>query len=250
MRNIFSYLSYSPSWLKILFRSKYLTFLFGVYVNLRTLSQGLIYYGQLEEDKEIKKWLPETRGFYLDIGAGYPVRGSNTFHFYKCGWRGIAIEPIRSSAFLYKLFRPRDKVKSCLVGNQTGYSYFYHFDPYEYSTKDPNIASKMFKKRGVKLISVNKKRQIQLSDLDFEFSAMQPTLLSIDAEGSDLDILKGFPWDKCKPRVICVEEWSDRVIPTENVTNFLSEKKFTLVSTLSPSFIFVADEYLKYSSNR
>ena len=241
----FGLLSYSPDWLKRVFRSKYLTLPFGIYVNLRTISESNLYFGQLGEDQALERWLPESKGFYLDIGAGYPVRGSNTYLFYKRGWRGVAVEPIRSSTITYKLFRPRDKVINRLAGNSSGYSYFYHFEPYEYSTTNPEIATQMSERPDTLLLSKRKVRQIRLSELDLRLTPHEPTFVSIDAEGADLDILKGFPWTISRPRVFCIEEWADRVNPTDNVTNFLVAQGYTLKENLSPSLIFVADEYLQ-----
>lgn len=223
---------------------------FGIYVNLRVLSENPQFFGQLSEDEELQKWLPESEGTYLDIGAGYPVRGSNTFCFYKRGWRGIAIEPIRTNTFIFKLFRRGDKVINRLVGRSSGSVYFYHFEPYEYSTTDDEIASQMKRRADTRLISRRKVRQISIAELELCISPLQPTLLSIDAEGADLEILKGIPWEKYCPRVICVEEWADRIDPSENVTRFLRANAYTLVANLSPSLIFVANEYLESQGSK
>ena len=249
MRDKFSFLEKSPHWLKKISRSHVLAVPFGIYVNLRTLFQNPPFFGQLNEDEELQKWLPENQGSYLDIGAGYPVRGSNTFSFYKRGWRGIAIEPIRANTIIFKLFRRRDKVISKLVGKSSGSSYFYHFEPYEYSTTDSEIALQQQIRTDTRLISRRKVRQISIADLEICVSPLEPALLSVDAEGADLEILKGIPWDKYCPRVICVEEWADRINPNENVTTFLNSQAYTLVANLSPSLIFVANEYLE-SLNR
>jgi hypothetical protein len=48
------------------------------------------------EDRVLVKFLPEVLGSYIDVGAGAPVRGSNTYLFYERGWRGITIDPIKS----------------------------------------------------------------------------------------------------------------------------------------------------------
>ena len=245
MRVKFSFLENSPHWLKKIFRSRALAVPFGIYVNLRVLSENPKFFGQLSEDEELQKWLPEGEGSYLDIGAGYPVRSSNTFCFYRRGWRGIAIEPIRTNTFIFKLFRRGDKVINKLVGRSPGSAYFYHFEPYEYSTTDDEIASQMKRRMDTRLISRRKVRQISIAELELCISPLQPALLSIDAEGADLEILKGIPWDKYCPRVICVEEWADRIDPSENVTRFLHANAYTLVANLSPSLIFVANEYLE-----
>ena len=250
MRVKFSFLENSPHWLKKISRSHVLAVPFGIYVNLRVLSENPQFFGQLSEDEELQKWLPESEGTYLDIGAGYPVRGSNTFCFYKRGWRGIAIEPIRTNTFIFKLFRRGDKVINRLVGRSSGSVYFYHFEPYEYSTTDDEIASQMKRRADTRLISRRKVRQISIAELELCISPLQPTLLSIDAEGADLEILKGIPWEKYCPRVICVEEWADRIDPSENVTRFLRANAYTLVANLSPSLIFVANEYLESQGSK
>lgn len=213
-------------------------------MNLREISNNQIFYGQLSEDRVLAEWLPEDNGAYIDIGAGYPVRGSNSYLFYKRGWRGIAIEPIKSNALIFKILRPRDTVINKLAGNQSGKVTFYQFDPYEYSTTNTEIASLMERRADTKLIAKRKVSQMKVSDLNVKMSPYEATFISIDAEGADLDILKSISWSNCKPRVCCVEEWADRHNPSENVTDFLTAQGYKLVSNLSPSLIFVANEYL------
>ena len=57
------------------------------------------YYSQFGEDTILQKYLQEDKGFYLDIGSGDPVRGSNTFFLYKKGWSGILIDPLTRNMF-------------------------------------------------------------------------------------------------------------------------------------------------------
>lgn len=52
-------------------------------------------FSQTGEDLLIAKFFPESdTGFYLDVGSGNPVIGSNTYFFYRQGWRGILIDQI------------------------------------------------------------------------------------------------------------------------------------------------------------
>lgn len=241
----FYILSAILSGIKKVARSKYLSVPFATYVNIRCLLESDGIYGQLREDEEIRKWLPEEKGTYLDIGAGYPVRGSNTYYFYRLGWRGIAIEPIGGNAFVFKIFRFRDKVIKSTVGNYTGKVHFYHIEPYEYSTTDEEIAREMLARTDTRLISRKLSNQIGVSDLGVRMQPQEPTLISIDAEGADLNILQSIPWNSCRPRLICVEEWADRVDSGENVRSYLERNDYSLVKNLSPSLIFVSNEYLR-----
>jgi len=45
------------------------------------------------------------RGFYVDIGAHHPVRFSNTWMFYKNGWKGINIDPTPGSMKAFNVIR-------------------------------------------------------------------------------------------------------------------------------------------------
>ena len=48
------------------------------------------------------------KGFYVDIGAFNPIRGSNTYLLYKKGWSGINIDADDYSIKMFKILRMRD----------------------------------------------------------------------------------------------------------------------------------------------
>ena len=53
--------------------------------------------------KKLKK-----SGFYVDVGAHSPKYLSNTYYFYKQGWRGINIEPTPGRIRMFERVCPRD----------------------------------------------------------------------------------------------------------------------------------------------
>ncbi len=66
-------------------------------------------YAQEGEDIVLQRFLVEVnKGFYVDVGAHHPKRFSNTYTYYKKGWRGINIEPRPGSKKLFDKIRPRD----------------------------------------------------------------------------------------------------------------------------------------------
>ena len=89
-------------------------YLWNVYLNFR--ARKSTYYGQLLEDRIIEKYCPESFGKYVDVGAGHPVRGSNSYLFYRKGWRGVTVDPIDKNVSLHRLFRRKDKQIACLIG--------------------------------------------------------------------------------------------------------------------------------------
>jgi len=66
---------------------------FKYFVNLRNIFFDIYAtksYSQKGEDIILRRILGEKEvGFYIDIGAHHPKRFSNTYLFYKKGWRGI-----------------------------------------------------------------------------------------------------------------------------------------------------------------
>ena len=68
-----------------------------------------ICYSQNGEDLILNRFLENKKnGFYIDIGAHHPIRFSNTYLFYKKGWRGINIDAMPGSMDLFNKIRSRD----------------------------------------------------------------------------------------------------------------------------------------------
>ena len=76
-------------------------------------------YAQNKEDLILEKLLPN-KGRYLEIGAYHPTRLSNTYRFYKKGWRGSVIEPNPEIKEKFLESRPRDKFINKGVGKEDG----------------------------------------------------------------------------------------------------------------------------------
>lgn len=73
-------------------------------------------YAQQGEDLILREMLAYAQsGFYVDVGAHHPFRFSNTYLFYKQGWRGINIDAMPGSMKLFDRFRPRDINIQCGV---------------------------------------------------------------------------------------------------------------------------------------
>lgn len=204
------------------------------------------YFGQTAEDAILKIYLPQKKGFYLDIGAGRPIKGSNTYALYLRGWTGVCIKPITVNSKLLKVLRRRDRVLNILVGAIESKIDFWEFEPYEYSTADNIVAEKVKKYDGVRLLNYSKKIVRPLSDIASSSSPFEASLLSVDVEGFDLEVLKSNNWEKFRPRVICVEEWEstmDEDLKSE-VETFLISLNYKGKAWTGLSSIFVANSYL------
>ncbi|MDA2963412.1 MAG: FkbM family methyltransferase [Actinomycetota bacterium] len=208
------------------------------------------YFGQTAEDVILKWYLPETNGFYLDVGAGRPIAGSNTFALYLRGWTGICIDPISTNARLLKSFRRKDEVLNILIGPNKSTLDFWEFEPYEYSTADESVAEKVKKNAGIRLLNYSKKAIKPLSAIAPELSPLDAALLSIDVEGFDLEVLKSNDWSVFIPRVICIEEWEETMDKHSSSTigDFLANHNYKRVAWTGLSSIFVEESYLESMS--
>lgn len=158
-------------------------------------------YSQNYEDLIIDKLLNKKRGKYLEIRAYHPTRLSNTYRFYKKGWRGIVIEPNPEVKFLFEKYRPRDKYLGVGISNKNKKLNYYQFLIPALNTFSKINANQSIKKGhklvGVKKINTKNIKEIAEKNIDF---------LSVDTEGFDELILKSWPWNKYYPKVICVED--------------------------------------------
>ena len=187
------------------------------FVNKFIIPQSQLSYSQFGEDLILSQLfyrLDIKHPTYLDIGANEPKFISNTYYFYQRGSNGVLIEP---NPYLYnklKKQRPNDIVVNCGLGfSEDKEADFYIFPNY---ANGLNTFSKTeadhwqhIGMKGTGKIPLEKVIKMPLktiqSILDDYFSNTHLNFISLDVEGLDLDILKGIPFNKYKPDVICVE---------------------------------------------
>ena len=221
-----------------------LNLLWNIYLNLRLKLAENIYYGQNSEDSVICEFLPDVKGTYVDIGAGWPIRGSNTYYFYKMGWQGITVDPIHQNVLLHRIFRPRDTQVRALLGVTPGFVDFYRFEPYEYSTSNYDVAKEIIAEGKGHQISIDHFEMKRLDSFKLKASPLEAVFLTIDVEGKDFEVLESNDWDRFRPRVICIETWSNHVEDERKIKSLLQQVGYILVNQVSLSKIYVHQEYL------
>ena len=203
---------------------------------------GFTSFSQFGEDAQIYSLLREasvqTRpGNYIDVGSGDPVRGSNTYALYRMGWRGTLIDPIENNIADSGKFRPEDKVIQACVGAASGELEFYEFETYEYSTSSPERIAEMLAGGSVPKATY-KVPLLSLADLGIRMSPEESTLISIDVEGGEWDVLQGIDWDACRPGLFVVEEWQGPLNERTLIQSFLEELGYGVVGIAGYSSIY------------
>jgi FkbM family methyltransferase len=202
-------------------------------------------YASFGEDRVLSKYLKEMDGSYIDVGAGAPVNGSNTYMFYERGWRGITIDPIISLTKLHQKKRPLDKqINACVTDQKDTLIEFYQFAADDFSTNSINRVSEL-RQIGIFPKLKYSVPNISLRDVAHFCNPKMPTLLSIDVEGGELNVLKSNNWDSCRPRVIAVEEWNSPIYSNTEVRMYLESLDYRLTSRCFLTSIYVHLKYLQ-----
>jgi FkbM family methyltransferase len=188
-----------------------------------------LYHAQFGEDEWILKNvldLPEG-GVFVDVGAGNPIIGNNTWFFEQHGWTGLCIDG--DPRTFGDLLKAR---KTCFFGVVAPYQGFVEF----------NLNPELSDLSG--LISQNpedKKLVSPCFKLDTILSLhgiWNIDLMSIDIEGSELDVLKAFDFAKRAPRLVICEYNTSGILKEEETIAFFTLLNYDLIHKTEANLIF------------
>lgn len=177
-------------------------------------------YSQEGEDRFLERIFEgQKNGFYIDIGAHHPFRFSNTYLFYKKGWRGINIDANPNSISLFNKFRKLDKNINIGIGNSNSEMIFYKFKEAALSSFDKNLSNKRISEgwelESEMIIKVTRLRDILKNVLN---SNQVIDFMNIDVEGLDFEVLQSNDWDIVRPKIVmveCLNENFDKIFTNE-----------------------------------
>lgn len=143
---------------------------------------------------------------YLDIGAADPVAASNTYLLYTQGSRGVLVEPNPTYVARLREVRPGDTVVGVGVGfgDAREADYYIIKNNPMLNTFSPETAE-FRTQRGSEVERIVKMPLVPVMTVIDEYLKATPDLLSIDAEGLDLDIVRSLDLTTYRPPVICAE---------------------------------------------
>lgn len=142
-------------------------------------------------------------GYFVDVGANHPKIFSQTWHLEQKGWRGILIEPIPELCEDLIKNRPRSVIvqAACGAPEQRGQVKFYVADGFTRSTLEKNALSLNVSFTHTDLVDLK-----TLDDILEEFNPPNIDFVSIDVEGLQLNVLRGFNLQKYRPTLLLVED--------------------------------------------
>jgi FkbM family methyltransferase len=164
-------------------------------------------YSQEGEDMVLNRIFEgQEKGFYIDIGAHHPKRFSNTYYFYKKGWRGINIDAMPGSMKSFNKVRPKDMNLEVGISSKEGILEYYIYNEPALNTFNGNLYKDLVDKGTYKLLGTKKVEVKTLKSLlDTHNINNKIDFISIDAEGYDFEVLRSNDWNKYRPTFILVE---------------------------------------------
>ncbi len=164
-------------------------------------------YSQFGEDLLLwKHFGGRTDGFFVEAGANHPTLCSQTFLLEQQGWKGILIEPIRDNFERVRQGRPNSRVFRLALGA-----------PEQRGTVVLNVAAGNDGLSGLTVndgVVVERTEQVELKTLDDvleEAGNPRLDLVSLDVEGLELQVLKGFDLNRHQPGLLLVEDHLQRM---------------------------------------
>lgn len=190
------------------------------------------------------------KGIYVDVGCNHPFFNNYTFLLNKNGWSGINIDLDFHYIDMFNYFRPNDHNKQIAIAEKRGETdlFFYHN-----KSAINTLSKEIYSSRGSAAKEIRKIQTETLNNViqNSPFVDMKINLLTIDVEGFEMNVLKGFDLDKYSPEAIIVE-YIDPLMKKEefynqninNVINsdlfrFMNDKNYNFVNWIHTDLIFI-----------
>jgi FkbM family methyltransferase len=179
------------------------------------------------------------KGCHVDVGAFHPLQFSNTYGFYRNGWRGLCIDANPDVAGLFARFRPDDVFIHSAVGRESGQVEMALFadgalnclaDQMEHVAESVRRTARLVKVPINPLAAILAGQNVK--SIDF---------LNVDCEGNDLNVLRSNDWSRWRPRVICVEDHAEDWQKSE-LCGYLGSLDYVLKYRAVFSSIFITRE--------
>lgn len=204
-------------------------------------------YSQEGEDIVLNRLLDETPdGFYVEVGAHHPFRFSNTNFFYRKGWKGICIDPVPGVKELFNKYRPRDIALQIGVSNTPSVLKYFIFNEPALNTFDLGVAKE---RNGLRQYKVIEEKNVPTDTLSNILDKYLPqnqsiTILSVDVEGMDLEVLKSNDWSRYRPKFIVAECLTANIFDLQNdlVVAYITSLGYVPFAVTGYSILFKSKE--------
>jgi len=167
-----------------------------------TAGASLESFAQNQEDVLAWDYFDRKRdGFFVEVGANHPTDLSQTWFLEQRGWKGILVEPLPACCEKLRAVRQHSVICEAAAGA-----------PEQVGEATLNVAqSDVWSHLGEENTDLPVASRIKvavrtLDDILAEHHAPPPDLLSIDTEGMELQVLRGFDLQRHRPALVLLED--------------------------------------------
>jgi FkbM family methyltransferase len=196
----------------------------------------------------------QSTGFYVDVGAHHPQRFSNTYFFYRRGWRGINIDAMPGSMRLFNKIRTRDINIEIAVMRQKGKVTYYQFNEPALNGFSKDLSDSRDGLNNYKIIGTIDIEGKPLSEIIDNYIPINTEIdfLSVDVEGLDLDVLESNDWSRYRPKVVLVEVLTSSLstIQSNPIYKFMENNQYQIYAKAVNTVFFLSEEYIEAKASK
>jgi len=157
---------------------------------------------EVNEPSEVREFFKGKPGYFVEVGANHPVLESQTWHLEQNGWTGVLVEPLPELAKRIKEARRAKVFEVACSSPENAGRHLPFYVSGGGSTLDWEHMQPGYR--------VQAKIEVPIRTLDEilrEAGAPRPLeFLSIDVEGHEIDVLRGFDFEHWRPQLILLED--------------------------------------------
>lgn len=189
-------------------------------------------------------------GVYIDVGCHHPFLNNNTYPLHKRGWVGINIDLDYSSIDSFNFFRKNDHNIQIAVSDNRGEADLYFF----HNRAAKNTLSKSSGEQSKKTLKVQTDTLNNIIS-STKFKDKRIDFLSIDVEGFEINVLKGFDFKKYKPSLVVLEfidpnlkeffyQKIENILDSE-LYKYMVNQEYKMVNWIHDDLVFVPENINK-----
>jgi FkbM family methyltransferase len=199
------------------------------------------FHAQNGEDRWLDDFFGHKRmGFFVEVGAFDGINLSNSYHFEQIGWTGVLVEPDPDKAALCRAHRPGSRTYQCAAAGspETTEVTFFRVEAGEvFSTT--NLTSD-HSRRIDNMGLASKPMRVPARTLDSVLQEASPAaidFISIDVEGAEMEVLRGFDIRRWKPMVVVIESNFKHRLP--EIRDYFTSSGYAFRSSIDVNDFYV-----------
>ena len=159
---------------------------------------------ETEEKELVWKFFGRKRdGVFVEVGANEPVDGSQTWLLEQNGWRGVLVEPQASHCDRLRAGRKNSQVfqVACSGPEMEG-----EMDLLVAEEEGSSTLQKQRDTHGTNFVSTERVKVTTLDKVLQAAGVAKIDFLSLDVEGHEIEVMRGFDFKKFSPALILIED--------------------------------------------